>query len=146
MDFLWMCSQLRKSFAQVKEECIWQFYSMMQRPSSTRCHRAVYTLLARCCVSGFYQRATHQRVWLEKKRHSGDIEETPVRTFGKAITWLASEKWYMPAIPVNGYTMVGNMFFHWAFLQVAKSLHLTSNQRWGLPIERERKIVSLLWE
>lgn len=122
------------------------------KTSSHRCLWMWHKTPARQCLSGFYQRATHQTAWLEKKTHSGDIGEAPVLTFGEVITWLALEKWYMPALPVNDCAMVGNMSCHWACHQVAKSLHLTSNGWRGqggrggvLPTDSENKRESLHW-
>ena len=155
MDFLYTWAGLRERFVQATWQAWLAIYSCKDQhswlpPSVIKC------LPARHHLSGFDQRATHQIAWLEKKRHSGDMEEAPVPTFGKAITWLAAEMRYTPALPVNGYAVVGNMSFHWACLQVAKSLHLTSNGGWVLPTasQSEKKRLRLrtsptllvLWE
>lgn len=94
-------------------------FSTMQRPS----HGCLqwHKMPASHHLSRFYQRVNHQTAWLETKRHSGDTGEAPVPTSGELITWLAAEKWHMPALPVNGYAMVGNTSFHWACLQVTKA-------------------------
>lgn len=124
-----MWASLKERFVQAQGAAAWLvIYSILQRSALIGASEW-HNIPARRCLSGFYQRATHQTAWLEKKRHSREIGEAPVPTFGKAITWLAAEKWYMPALPVNGYAVVRNMSFHWACLQVAKSLHLTSNWR-----------------
>lgn len=137
-----MWANLRERFVQAKRPAQLAICSTMQRPALVGAPEW-HEMPARHCLSGLYQRATHQTAWLEEKRHSGDIGEAPAPTFGEAITWLAVEKWYMPALPVNGYAMVGNMSFHWACLQVAKSLHLTSNQGWVVPKENESEKESL---
>lgn len=137
-----MWASLKERFMQAKGQGWLPIYSTMQRPAlvgTFKWHR----MPASHHLSEFYQRATHQMTWLENKRHSGDIGEAPAPTFGEAITWLAAEKWYMPTLPVNGYAMVGNKSCHWACLQVAKSLHLTSNQGRFLPTDSESKKESL---
>lgn len=67
---------------------------------------------ARCYVCEFYERAAQQTACLKEPRHSGDIGRAPAPTFGEAITWLAPENGYMPALAVNGYAVAGNMHFH----------------------------------